>query len=240
MHTNQQEEEEEEEEDDCSICNETLPKLASKFTRMTCCGKGLHNKCYANIFKSSMSQKQKGQCIMCRTQHPRTDKDTIEQLRPWVEKGKAWAQSVLGEMYQDGSGVEQSYQRAKELFEMSASQGVADAQYNLGDMHRKGHGVDQSYERAAEYFEAAARQGMTSAQYNLGLFYYHGLGVVQNFETARMWWIKSAEQEHENAIGMLQRLDKMEGRTTPSFIPPKRCVTCDTPETPSHKLNDCP
>ena len=51
MQTNQQEEE--------KVCLDNLPKLSSKFTRMTCCGKGLHIKCYDNIFKSSMSQNQK-------------------------------------------------------------------------------------------------------------------------------------------------------------------------------------
>ena len=71
---------------------------------------------------------------MCRTKYPGSDKEQIEQLRPWVEKGKAWAQSMLGQMYRDGVGVDQSYPRARELFELSASQGWATAQYALGVM----------------------------------------------------------------------------------------------------------
>ena len=52
--------------------------------------------------------------------------------------------------------------------------------------------------------------------------------------------MKAAAQGVEGAIKNLQILDEDEGRTTPSFTPPKRCSLCDTPETPTHKLNDCP
>jgi len=236
MERNQQPEEEEEL---CSICLDNLPKLASKFTRMTCCGKGLHQKCYDNIFKSSMSQKQKNQCIMCRTEIPKSKEEQVERVRRWVERGKAWAQSMLGQMYRDGEGVDQSYQQARELYELAANQGDAIAQYNLGQMYYQGLGVDQNYKRAKELFEAATRQGDVTAQFNLGVLYANGQGVEQSFETAREWWIKSAEQGQEHAINSLQALDKFEGRTTPSFTPPKRCSTCDTPKTSTHKLRNC-
>ena len=139
------------------------------------------------------------------------------------------------------SVFEQSYQRAAELYELSASQGWANAQFNLGNMYRKGQGVDQNYERAAEYYEAAARQRQAQAQYNLGLLYYNGQGVEQSFERARELWLKSAEQGQESAINNLQVLDKTEGRTTPSFIPkPIECAECYRPhDPPEHKLNAC-
>jgi len=155
MERNQQKEEEEE----CSICLDDLRKYGdSKFSRPPCCGKGMHNKCRDGMWASSMSFKQKSQCVMCRTKYPTSVEEELEQLRPWVEKGKAWAQSMLGQRYRDGNGVDQSHQQAKELFELSASQGNISAQYNLGSMYHDGQGVDQSYERAAEYFGAAARQ----------------------------------------------------------------------------------
>ena len=238
MHTNQ----EEEEEDECAVCNESLPKLKlpTTFARMTCCGKGTHKICYDNIYKSSMSNEQKNRCIMCRTKHAVAgSKEKINQIRRWVEKGKAWAQCALGQKYDLGEGVEQSCQRAAALFELAASQGNATAQFNLGNMCREGRGVDQSYERAVEYYEAAAKQGHAVAQCNLGLFYVSGLGAEQSNENAREWWMKAAEQGNEDAIGNLQILDKQEGRTTPSFTPPKRCSTCNTPKTSTHKLRNC-
>ena len=199
----------------------------------------MHDKCRDDVLASSMSNKQKSECVMCRTKYPSSDKEVAEQLRPWVEKGKAWAQQGLGEMYAQGLGVDQSYQQAKELFELSASQGWATAQYNLGNIYHHGHCVDQNYERAVEYYEAAAKQGDADAQDNLGALYANGQGVEQSFETAREWWMKSAEQGNEDAIKALQQLDEMEGRTTPSFTPPKRCSTCDAPKTSTHKLKSC-
>ena len=272
MDSNHQKQEEEE----CSICLDSLlPNNPTKLSRATCCGKGMHKKCSEGVKASSMSFKQKNQCVMCRTKYPSSDEEIVEQLRPWVEKGKAWAQDMLGEMYRVGEGVDQSYQQARELFELSASQGQAISQYNLGVMYRDGQGVDQNYERAAEYYKAAARQGVVSAQYNLGCLYGTGQGVGQNneraaeyfetaarqghagaqfnlgalyangqgveqsIETAKEWWMKSAEQGDENAINALQQLDEMEGRITPSFIPPKRCTTCGAPKTSTHKLRNC-
>ena len=177
---------------------------------------------------------------MCRTKHPAAgSKEIFERLRRWVEKGKAWAQSLLGDKYKFGKGVDQSYQQARELFELSASQGNISAQHNLGLMYYHGQDVDQSYEKAAEYFEPSARQGMSEAQYGLGKLYANGQGVEQSFEKARELWMKSAEQGQEEAIEGLQKLDEAEGRPTPSFTPPKRCSTCDTPKTSTHKLRNC-
>ena len=199
MESNEQPEEDEE----CSICLDRLPKDASKFMRARCCGKGMHFKCRDGVLVSSMSHKQKNHCVMCRTKYPNGSKEEIEQLRPWVVKEKAWAQSMLGQNYAHGEGVEQSYQRAKELWELAANQGDAAAQNNLGILYANGHGVEQS------------------------------------FEAAREWWMKSAEQGNEQAITGLQQLDEFEGRTTPSFTPPKRCSTCDAPKTSTHKLRNC-
>ena len=181
MDSNQQPKEEEE----CSICLDSLPQDPTKFAHASCCGKGMHIKCRDDMLKSSMTEKQKSQCVMCRTMYPSSEKGRVEQLRPWVEKGKAWAQFMLGCHYDNSEGVEQSYQRAAELYELAANQGEFHAQYNLGNMYHEGRGVDQNYERAAEYYEAAARQGYADAQYNLGAFYANGQGVEQSNETAR-------------------------------------------------------
>ena len=54
---------------------------------------------------------------MCRAKYPNAGEESTEQVRRWVEKGKAWAQCMLGQMYADGVGVDQSYQQARELTE---------------------------------------------------------------------------------------------------------------------------
>ena len=231
----------EEEADVCPVCIEELQKDPSKFKRYSCCGKGIHKWCAEGIIVSSLSFEQKNSCPLCRTEYANAgSKEDIKRLRRWVEKGKAWAQYMLGSRYDQGVGVEQSFQQARELYELAA-QKYDTAQYNLGIMYRDGIGVDQSYERAKEYFEAATKRGHASAQYNLGFMYVNGQGVEQSNETAREWWMKAAEQGFDNAIQNLQNLDKDEGRTTPSFTPkPFECATCYRPHDPSeNKLRPC-
>jgi len=225
----------------CPVCIEALQKDTKKFNRYLCCGKGIHKWCSVGIKVSSLSQEQKRICPLCRTKLPRTNEHIIERLRPWVEKGKAFAQSMLAQKYDDGLGVDQSDQQARELYELAARQGDTTAQFRLGCMYYHGQGVDQSYERAAEYYEPAAKQGQADAQYNLGCLYYNGQGVERSDETAREWWLKAAEQGYEIAIEGLQQLDEEEGRTTPSFIPkPFECASCYRPHDPlEHKLRPC-
>ena len=227
-----------EEEDVCPVCIEPLQKDPKKFTRNICCGKGMHFWCFEGIKVSSLSDEQKGRCPLCRAKYPESLEESVKQLRPWVEKGKAWAHAMLGNRHYNGVGVEQSYQQARELFELAAR---PHARFNLGLMYARGQGVDQSYERAKEYYEAAARQGEDHAQFNLGALYITGRGVEQSFETARTWWMKSAEQGNEDAIEGLQQIDKLEGRTTPSFTPkPFECANCYRPhDLPENKLNAC-
>ena len=118
---------------------------------------------------SSLSYEQKITCPLCRAKAPNSEEE-IELIRQWVEKGKAWAQTGLGQMYEHGDGVEQSYQQAAELYELVASQGHAIAQFSVGNMYANGQGVDQSYERAAKYYEAAARLRVHSTLVRLRTF----------------------------------------------------------------------
>ena len=204
----------------------------TKFNRMVCCGKGIHKWCYEEMITSSLSDEQKNICSMCRATYPTSDNEAVEQLRPWVEKGKAWAQVTMGQNYRHGIGVEQSWQRAKELYELAAIQGDATAQHSLASIYRVGQGVDQSYERAAEYYEAAATQGDAAAQFNLGVLYYRGLGVKQSIETARALWRKAAEQANVNAIMGLNQLDEQ------CLPKPLECASCYRPHS-DHKLSRC-
>ena len=46
---------------------------------------------------------------MCRTKYPALDteegrKESMQHIRKWVKKGKAWAMNMLGDRYSDGVG----------------------------------------------------------------------------------------------------------------------------------------
>ena len=75
-----------------------------------------------------------------------------------AEQGDAWAQNDLGEMYYNGTGVAQSYEKAAGWYLKAAERGDDCAQYNLGCMYRDGTGVEQSFEKAREWYEKAAEQ----------------------------------------------------------------------------------
>ena len=82
-------------EEDCPVCLEPLQSDVSTFSRLVCCGQGLHKHCSDGIRKSTMSYKQKNSCVMCRARYPATPKEAVKMTRIWVDKGKAWAQSHL-------------------------------------------------------------------------------------------------------------------------------------------------
>ena len=186
-----------EDTEDCPICLDVLPKVSSQFTRLTCCGKGLHDKCAKELATNkSMTLEQKSKCLMCRTKHvERGTKEVIERLRGWVQKGKAWAMCILAQMYRDGEGVKQSDKKSIKFYKMAAKRKHAAAQYALGNYYYNGStGFKQSYKKAIEYYTLAAKQGDTYAQLNLGAMYKEGDNIEQSNSKARKWWTKAAEQ----------------------------------------------
>jgi TPR repeat protein len=242
---------EEEDKEDCPICTDALPRLSVQFVRLSCCGKGLHDKCHNDLrSNTSMTLEQKNTCIMCRTKVVEPgSKEEIERLRGWVKKGKAWAMCMLAQRYDCGVGVKQSYSKAIELFEMAAKRGIANAQYNLGVCYHQGiSGVTQSSKRAFEYFTLAAEQGHADAQFNLGIMYATGEGgIEQSYSKTRKWWTKAAAQGVEDAIDNLKVLDKKEGvNSTTTTTPPKvvdaniiSCSTCGKQQTKEFRLGKC-
>ena len=108
-------------------------------------------------------------------------------------------QYLLGKYYADGTGTEQSWEKAVEWYRKSAEQGLAKAQYNLGLCYANGNGVEKSYEKSVEWYRKSAEQGDACAQCNLGFRYYYGMGVEKNYKKAVEWYRKSAEQGNADA-----------------------------------------
>ena len=193
--------------EDCPICLEPLSKLSIEFTRLTCCGNGLHIKCTTDLIKSSsLTIKQKHTCIMCRANHVKDgSEEDIRRLIAWVNKGKTWAMSMLAERYEDGVGVEKSDQKSNELYEIAAKKGNVVAQYNLGLFYHQGiHGLTKSHEKAFDLITDAANQGYPAAQYKLGLYYHQGTsGLTKSHEKAFDLFTAAASQCYPEAQYML-------------------------------------
>ena len=76
-----------------------------------------------------------------------------------AEQGHAYAQLLLGTMYEEGRGVSQDYKRAAGWFTLAAEQGEADAQLLLSTMYGLGHGVIRDYVYAHMWGNLAASNG---------------------------------------------------------------------------------
>lgn len=108
-------------------------------------------------------------------------------IQTWEEaaaKGDVLAQYDLGNMYYEGSGVDQDYVKAREYFTLAAEQGNADAQHNLGVIYSMAQGTRQDLPQAAKYHTLAANQGNADSHYMLAAFYYEGDGVEKDITTA--------------------------------------------------------
>ena len=95
----------------------------------------------------------------------------IPPLKAKANIEDATAQFNLGDTYDNGEGLEQSYSKVVYWEKKLAELGHAEAQSNLGVDYYYGKGVEQSYSQAVYWFKKAAEQGNTKAQLNHKLFF---------------------------------------------------------------------
>ncbi|MFT6408286.1 MAG: hypothetical protein ACJAQ6_001704 [Arenicella sp.] len=91
----------------------------------------------------------------------------LPAIQRFADDGRAWAQSDLGNLYEDGLVLPKNYTDAVYWYRSSATQGYPSAQTNLGTMYANGQGVTSSRRAAIEWFQRAAKQGHIVAQRNL-------------------------------------------------------------------------
>jgi len=106
----------------------------------------------------------KHSCVLCRTKlQTKGSKERIEQLNFWVERGKGWSMSILGNRYDEGNGVPQNDKRAFELYTMAADRDDVDAMTNLGIMYVLGQGTERNVPKAKGLLIQAATLGDVNA-----------------------------------------------------------------------------
>lgn len=125
-----------------------------------------------------------------------------------AEAGVPRAMYDAGCRYLDGDGVEQSYEKAFELFEKAAEKGEVEAISKIGVCYLEGLGVEQNVELAVEKFTVAAEQGCDEAQFNLGRCYLLGNGVDVDIEKGVDWVRKAADQNNTYALFFMGLLTK--------------------------------
>jgi TPR repeat protein len=100
----------------------------------------------------------------------RGDYSTAIQLwRPLADQGNVLAQTNLGFMYENGSGVQQDDVAAVSWYQKAANQGDSHAQNNLGFMYQRGRGVAHDDAAAVSWYQKAADQGDALEHFSIRL-----------------------------------------------------------------------
>ena len=84
---------------------------------------------------------------------------SLDEPRKRAESGDANAQTFLGWMYTNGSGVPVDDIEASKWYRLAAEQGHTGAQYYLGINYANGKGVPKDDAEAVRWYRLAADQG---------------------------------------------------------------------------------
>ncbi|ANG64165.1 hypothetical protein A8C75_17925 [Marinobacterium aestuarii] len=160
----------------------------------------------------------------------------LDALESLSKEGNPEALSMLGQMYENGWGVDKDLEKAAALFKRGANQGHlgsvnglrrlknieyrqelnsvrlsaeagdASAQNRLGEMYEFGYGIERDPNLAYSWYLRAAEQQLVAAEHNIGRCYNFGTGVAQDFAQAETWYRKAAKQGHMDAMFFLGTL----------------------------------
>jgi len=138
-------------------------------------------------------------CAELQAQQRATLGEQENAIRVRAQQGDAKAQFTLGEMYEHGRGVPQSFAEAVKWYQASAEQGFVAAQSTLGYLYQYGEGVAKNARAAFMWNLKAAEQGDAHAQHNLAVMYDEGADIPVNDTEAVKWYRKAADQGYDRA-----------------------------------------
>lgn len=127
---------------------------------------------------------------------PRDLEQSLKLCEQAYEGGDAEAARFLGTFYEDGVGVEQDLDRARELYAEAADRGFVLANYSLGNLLFRQQRVDEALARWAQGAEAGDAYSIVS----LGLCFQEGTGVDQDIGEALRLYRHAAEGGNAEAM----------------------------------------
>jgi len=112
-----------------------------------------------------------------------------------AKKKHMGAQFALGQMYEDGHGVEQSDRKAFYWYEKAARQNHAGAQCNLGSYYYNGTGTMRSKSAAKHWFKKSAELGNDVASRNLNNLFggggcYVATCIYGSYDCPEVWTLR--------------------------------------------------
>lgn len=125
----------------------------------------------------------------------------------------AWAAGALGRMYQNGEGVEQDIDRARQHFRRSAALGSSDGVFSLAYTY-----VDSDFPKYVKGLKKAAYMGHVISAGELGLLHFKGEGVPQDDLKAYFWLFSKRIRSEDSTIAWSEAFEALEQRMRPEDI----------------------
>ncbi len=129
-----------------------------------------------------------------------------EKLEQVAERGDAYAQYRMGQLYRDGPLLIPDNHRTKHWLTQAAKQGLPEAQYALGKLLLSDDWEVRDPDEGIRWLKQAAENGSHFAAYRLGKEYLEGNTVNKDTKRAADWFTKSAEAGNQYAQYMLGKL----------------------------------
>ncbi|MBO6917692.1 MAG: SEL1-like repeat protein [Rhizobiaceae bacterium] len=124
--------------------------------------------------------------------------EAVKWLKLSSDLDFAPAQYRLGNFYEKGTGVDRDIDRARVLYQSSATNGNINAMHNLGVLLAStGNAAD--FTQAADWFLQAAERGVRDSQVNVAILYARGEGVPRNLSESYKWFAIAANQGDADA-----------------------------------------
>lgn len=115
------------------------------------------------------------------------------------DKGDMQARMILGMLYAEGTGCEQSTSMALSLLNSAAAHGNMEAYRHIGDIYLAGKLVNQDTEMALKCYQSAAGLGMTNAYETMGDIFYNGELIKRDVAKAIELYDMGAKEGHSSA-----------------------------------------
>lgn len=160
----------------------------------------------------------------------------LKELKELSKDSNPDATNLMGQLYENGWGVEKDIEKAKTFYNQGArighiasvnslralkneeykvvldqllpkaEAGDADALNRVGEMFEFGQGTPRDGSKAFSLYQLAAKQGLVAAQHNVGRSYNFGTGTDQDFVEAERWYRTAAEKGYTESMFYLGTL----------------------------------
>lgn len=115
------------------------------------------------------------------------------EFLPDAENGNSYAQIKLGQMYENGWGVERNFGVAHQWYERAAHQNDPEGFVALAKLYGYGRGVVKDYNTAEKHLLKAVELGHYHAYYVLGEFHNDDYAFGHNEEYALRYYLLAAK-----------------------------------------------